>query len=193
MGPLVDAQVAAGGEPLATGGAGVGPGAAVDGLVLPQALLAGEAFPADVTHERFDVGVRHLVVAERADGGEGALAGVTFQWRFLQSVRSLVEAELPRQPELPVTLVAAQQLVGVLLLRLPQLVAQEVLLQGPGLVEAFVTGGAGEGFDVTHHVLLQLVALVETFVTELAEEPLLFVQLPPPPPLQLLLLLFITG
>lgn len=78
MGPLVDAQVAGGGEPLAAGGAGVGPGAGVDGLVLPQALLPGEAFSAHVTHKRLDVGVRHLVVAESADGGEGALAGVTF-------------------------------------------------------------------------------------------------------------------
>lgn len=193
VGPLVDAQVAGGGEPLSTGGAGVGPGARVDGLVLPQALLPGEAFSADVTHERFDVSVRHLVVAERADRGEGALAGVTFQRRFLQPVRSLVDAELAQQPELPVTLVTAQQLVGVLLLRLSQLVAQQVLLQRLGLVEALVTGRAGEGFDVTHHVLLQLVPLVETFVTKLAEEPLLLVQLPPPPSLQLLLLLFITG
>lgn len=108
-------------------------------------------------------------------------------------MRSLVDAELPQQPELAVTLVTAQQLVGVLLLRLPQLVAHKVLLQGLGLVEAFVAGRAGEGFDVTRRVLLQLVPLVETFVTKLAEEPLLFVQLPPPPPLQLLLLLFITG
>lgn len=193
MGPLVDAQVAGGGEPLPTGGAGVGPGAGVGGLVLPQALLAGEAFSADVTHEGFDVGVRHLVVAESAGGGEGALAGLTFQRRILQAVGSLVHTQLPQQPELLVTLVTAQQLVGVVLLRLPQLVAQEVLLQRPGLVEAFVTGGAGEGLDVAHHVFLQLVPLVETFVTKLAEEPLFFVQLPPPPPLQLLLLLFITG
>lgn len=189
----MDAQVAAGGEPLATGGARVGPGAGVGGLVLPQALLPGEAFSADITHKGFDVGVGHLVVAESAGGGEGALAGLTLQGRFLQAVSGLVDAQLPQQPELLVTLVTAQQLVGVLLLRLPQLVAEEVPLQGLGLVEAFVTGGAGEGLDVAHRVLLQLVPLVETFVAKLTEEPLFFVQLPPPPPLQLLLLLFLTG
>lgn len=193
VGPLVDAQVAAGGEPLPTGGAGVGPGARVDRLVLPQALLAGEAFAAHVAHEGLDVGVRHLVVAQGAGGGEGALAGLALQRRLLQPVRGLVEAQLAQQAEGALALVAAQQLVGVALLRLPQPVAQEVPLQGPGLVEAFVTGGAGEGLEVTHHVLLQLVALVEAFAAQLAEEPLLFVQLPPPPPLQLLLLLFVVG
>lgn len=106
---------------------------------------------------------------------------------------SLVDAELPQQPELLVTLVTVQQLVRVLLLGLSQLVAHKVLLQSFSFIEAFVTGGAGEGFDVTHHVLLQLVPLVETFVTKLAEEPLLFIQLPSSPPLQLLLLFLITG
>lgn len=106
---------------------------------------------------------------------------------------SLVDAELAQQPELLVTLVTVQQLVRVFLLRLSQLVAQKVLLQRFGFIEAFVTGRAGERFDVTHHVLLQLVPLVETFVTKLAEEPLLFVQLPSSPPLHLLLLFLITG
>lgn len=106
---------------------------------------------------------------------------------------SLVDAELAQQPELLLTLVTVQQLVWVFLLCLSQLVAQKVLLQCFCFIEAFVTGRAGERFDVTHHVLLQLVPLVETFVTKLAEEPLLFVQLPSSPPLQLLLLFLITG
>lgn len=55
--PLVDAQVAGGGEALAAGQAGVRPGAGVDGLVLAETLLPGEAFPTDVAHEGFDVGV----------------------------------------------------------------------------------------------------------------------------------------
>lgn len=105
----------------------------------------------------------------------------------------LVHAELPRQPELLVTLVTAQQLFRVVLLRLSQLVAQKMLLQCLRFIEAFVTGRAGEWFDMTHHVFLQLVPLVETFVTKLAKEPLLFVQLPSPPSLQLFLLLLITG
>lgn len=188
--PLVDAQVAGGGEALPAGQAGVRPGAGVDGLVLAETLLPGEALPADVAHEGLDLGVRHLVVPERTGGGECAGAGLAFQRRFLQSVGRLVDSELAQQSELPVALVAAQQLLGVVLLSLPQLVSQLVLLQGPGLVEAFVAGAAGERLDVTGHVLPQLVLLVEPFVTELAEEPLLLVQLPPPLPLQLLLLLF---
>lgn len=106
---------------------------------------------------------------------------------------SLMDAELPQQPELLVTLVTVQQLVRVFLLCLSQLVAQKVLLQCFCFIEAFVTRRAGEWFDVTHHVLLQLVPLMETFVTKLAEEPLLFIQLPSSPPLQLLLLFLITG
>lgn len=188
--PLVDAQVAGGGEALPAGGAGVRPGAGVDGLVLAEALLPGEAFPADVAHEGLDLGVRHLVVPERAGGGERAVAGVALQRCFLQPVRRLVDSQLAQQSELPVALVAAQQLVGVVLLSLPQLVSQLVLLQGLGLVETFVAGAAGERLDVTGHVFPQLVLLVETFVTEFTKEPLLFVQLPPPLPLQLLLLLF---
>lgn len=62
----MDAQVAGGGESLATDRARVRPGAGVDGLVLTEALLTGKALPADITHERLDIGVRHLVVAERA-------------------------------------------------------------------------------------------------------------------------------
>lgn len=193
MRPLVDAQVTGGGELLATGWAGVRSSTGVDGLVLLEALLPGKALSTDVTHKGFDVGMRHLVAAESAGGGEGALAGVTFQWSLLKPVSSLVDAELPQQPELLVTLVTVQQLVGVLLLGLSQLVAQKVLLQCFGFIEAFVTGRAGERFDMTHHVLLQLVPLVEPFVTELAEEPLLFIQLPPSPPLQLLLLFLVTG
>lgn len=77
MRPLVDAQVAGGGELLAAGRAGVRSSAGVDGLVLLQALLSGKALSTDVTHKWFDVGMRHLVAAEGAGGGEGALAGVT--------------------------------------------------------------------------------------------------------------------
>lgn len=105
----------------------------------------------------------------------------------------LVHAQLAQQPELFVTLVTVQQLVGVILLRLPQLVADLMPLQCLGLVEAFVAGGAGERFDMAQHVFPQLVLLVETFITKLTEEPLVFVQLPPPPPLHLLLLLFIHS
>lgn len=188
--PLVDAQVAGGGEALPTGGAGVRPGAGVDGLVLAEALLPGEAFPADVAHEGLDLGVRHFVVPECTGRGKRAVAGEAPQRCFLQPVRRLVESELAQQSELPVALVAAQQLVGVILLSLPQLVSQLVLLQRLGLVETFVTGAAGEGLDVTEDVFPQLVPLVEAFVTELTEEPLVFVELPPPLPLQLLLLLF---
>lgn len=187
--PLVDAQVAGGGEALAAGRAGIRPGAGVDGLMLAETLLPGEAFPTDVAHEGFDLSVRHLVVPERAGRGEGAFANTALQRSFLQPVRRLVDSQLPQQPELPVALVAAQQLVGVVLLRLPQLVSQHVLLQTLGLVETFVTGAAGERFDVTGHVFPQLVFLMETFVAELTEEPFLLVQLPSPLPLQLLLLL----
>lgn len=186
--PLVDAQVAGGGEALPAGRAGVRPCAGVDGLVLAEALLPGEAFPADVAHEGLDRGVRHLVVSERAGRGEGAIADAALQRRFLQPVSRLVDPELPRQSELPVASVAAQQLVGVVLLSLPQPVAQLVFLQRAGLVETFIAGAAGERFEVAGHVLPQLVLLMETFVTQLAEEPLLFVQLPPPLLLQLLLL-----
>lgn len=188
--PLVDAQVAGGGEALPAGGAGVRPGAGVDGLVLAEALLPGEAFPADVTHEGLDLGVRHFMVPECTGRGKRAVAGEALQRGFLQPVRCLVDSELAQQPELPVTLVAAQQLVGVILLSLPQLVSQLVLLQRLGLVETFVTRAAGERLDVTGDVFPQLVPLVEAFVTELTEEPLVFVELPPPLPLQLLLLLF---
>lgn len=55
--PLVDAQVAAGGEPFAAGLAGVRPRPCVDPLVLLQALLPGEALPTDVAHERFHLSV----------------------------------------------------------------------------------------------------------------------------------------
>lgn len=188
--PLVDSQVTGGGEALPAGRAGVRPGTGVDGLVLAEALLSGEAFPTDVAHEGLDLRVRHLVVPERTGGGEGAVADVALQRGFLQTVSRLVESELPQQSELPVTLVAAQQLVGVVLLSLPQLVGQQVFLQTLGLVETFIAGAAGERFEVTGDVFPQLVFLMETFVTELTEEPFLFVQLPPPLPLQLLLLLF---
>lgn len=57
VGPLVDPQVAGGGEALPAGGAGVGPRPGVDSLVLAEALLPGEAFPADVTHEGLHLGV----------------------------------------------------------------------------------------------------------------------------------------
>lgn len=49
--PLVDAQVAGGREALPAGWARIRPGTGVDGLVLAEALLPGEAFPTDVTHE----------------------------------------------------------------------------------------------------------------------------------------------
>lgn len=137
--PLVDAQIAGGGEALPAGGAGVRPGAGVDGLVLAEALLPCEAFPTDVAHEGLDLGVRHLVVPERGRGGEGAVADVALQRCFLQPVRRLMNSELPQQSELLVALVAAQQLVGVILLSLPQLVGQDVLLQSLGLVETFIT------------------------------------------------------
>lgn len=158
----------------------------MDGLVLAEALLPGEAFPADVTHKGLDLCVRHLVVPEGAAGGEGAFAVAALKRCLLQAVGCLVDAELPQQSELPVALVAAQQLVGVLLLRVPQLVGQRVFLQRLGLVETFVAGVAGERLDMTGHVSRQLMFLVVAFVTELAEEALLLVQLPPPLPLQLL-------
>lgn len=188
--PLVDAQVAGSGEPLPAGGAGVWPGTGVDGLVLAEALLPGEAFPADVAHEGLDLSVRHFMVPECAGRRKRAVAGEALQRCFLQPVRRLVDSELAQQSELPVTLVATQQLVGVLLLSLPQLVSQLVPLQRLGLVETFVAGAAGERLDVAGDVFPQLVPLVEAFVTELTEEPLVFVELPPPLPLQLLLLLF---
>lgn len=178
--PLVDAQVAGGGESLAAGRARVRPSARVDGLVLAEAPLPDEAFPADVAHEGLHLGVRHLVVPQRAGGGKGAVADVAPQRRLLQPVGRLVDAELAQQPELPAALVAAQQLLGVFLLGLPQLVGEQVLLQRLGLVEALVAGGAREGLGVGGDVVLQLVFLVEAFVAELAEEPLVFVQLPPP-------------
>lgn len=130
------------------------------------------------------------MVPERSSRGEGAVADVALQRRSLQPVRCLVASELPQQSELPVALVAAQQLFGVVLLSLPQLVGQQVFLQTLGLVETFIAGAAGERFEVTGDVFPQLVFLMETFVTELTEEPLLFVQLPPPLPLQILVLLF---
>lgn len=132
------------------------------------------------------------MVAECARGGEGAVAGVALERHLLQPVRRLMDSELPQQLELPVALVAAQQLVGVVLLSLPELVAQLVFLQSLGLVETFVAGAAGERFEVAGQVFAQLVFLVETFVAELAEKPLLFIQLPPPSPLLHLLLLFLT-
>lgn len=188
----MDAQVAAGGEALPAGQAVVRSGAGVDRLVLSEALLPGEALSTDVTHEGLDFGVRHLVVAERAAGGEGAVARVALERHLLQPMRRLVDPQLPQQSELPVALVAAQQLVGVVLLRLPELVAQLVFLQSLSLVETFIAGAAGERLEVTGQVFAQLVFLMETFVTELAEKPLVFVQLPPPPlPLRLLSLLLI--
>lgn len=189
MRPLVDPQVAGGGKRLVAHLAGVGPSPRVDGLVLPEALLPVEALPADVAHEGLDFGVRHLVVPERCGGGEGAVAHQALQGRLLQAVDGLVDLQLAQHPELPVALVAAQQLVGVALPCLLQLVALLVLLEGLRLVEAFLAGAAGEGLLVTGHVLHQLVLLMVTFVTELTEEPLLFVQLPPPHLLLLLLLL----
>lgn len=188
--PLVDAQVAGSGETLAAGRARVWPCARVDGLVLAQAPLPDETFPTDVAHEGLHLGVRHLVVPERAGGGERAVADVALQRCFLQPVGCLVDAKLTQQPELPAALVAAQQILGVFLLSLPELVGEQVLLQCLGLVEALVAGGAGEGLDMRGDVVLKLVFLVETFVAEFAEEPLLFVQLPPPFPLLLLQLLF---
>lgn len=74
----MDAQVTRGGELLATGWAGVRSSTGVDGLVLLQALLPGKALPTDIAHKGFDVGMRHLMAAEGAGGGEGALAGGTF-------------------------------------------------------------------------------------------------------------------
>lgn len=84
--PLVDAQVAGGGEALPAGGAGVWSGTGVDGLVLTEALLPGEALPADVAHEGLDLGMRHLMVSECAGRGEGALAHVALERHFLQPV-----------------------------------------------------------------------------------------------------------
>lgn len=185
----MDSQIAGCGEPLAAGLAGVGPGACVDRLVFSEVLLPGETLSTDVAHEGLDFGMGHLVVAERAGGGKGAFAGVALERRLLQPVRCLVDSELPQQPELPVALVAAQHLVGVVLLGLPQLVAQLVSLQGLGLVETFITRAAGERFQVAGHVFLQLVLLMETFVTEFTKKPLFFVQFPTPSPLRLLLLL----
>lgn len=60
--PLVDTQVAGGGEALAAGWARVRPRARVDGLVLAQAPLPDETFPTDVAHEGLHLGVRHFVV-----------------------------------------------------------------------------------------------------------------------------------
>ena len=189
--PLVDAQVAGCGKPLSAGLAGVRSCPRVDGLVLPEALLPGETLTADITHEGLYLGVRNFVIPECTGGGKGAVAGVALQWGFLQSVGGLVHSELPQQSELPVTLVAAQQLVWVTLLRLPQLVAQLVLVQRLCPVKTLITGAARERLQVARHVLHQLVLLMEAFVAELTEEPLLFVQLPPSPPL-LLFLLFLT-
>lgn len=188
--PLVDAQVAGGGEALAAGRAGVRPGTSVDGLVLTEALLSGEAFPADVAHEGFDLSVRYLVVSECTGGGEGAAADLALKWCFLQTVGCLVESQLPQQPKLPVALVAMQHFVGVVLLSLPQLMGQQVFLQTLGFVETFIAGAAREGFKVAGDMFPQLVFLMETFVTEFTKEPFLFVQLPPPLSLQLLLILF---
>lgn len=53
----MDAQVTGGGESLATSWARVRSGTSVDGLVLLQALLPGEAFSTDITHKRFDIGM----------------------------------------------------------------------------------------------------------------------------------------
>lgn len=129
------------------------------------------------------------MIPERASGGKGAVAGMALEWCLLQPVDGLVDSELARLPELPVTLVTGQQLVGVALLRLLQLVAQLMPLKRLRSVETFIAGAAGERLLVARHVLQQLVFLVEAFLTELTEEPLLLVQLPPPPPLLLLLLL----
>lgn len=187
--PLVDSQVAGGRKGLFAHLAGVRPSPRVDGLVLSEALRPGEALPADVTHEGLDVAVRRLVVPERCGGGEGAVARLALQRCFLQAVVGLVDLQLAQQSERLITLLAAQQLFGVALLRLLQLVALLVFLEGLRLVEAFLTGAAGERLLVARHVLHQLVLLMVTFVTELTEEPLLFVQRPPPQLLLLLLLL----
>lgn len=86
-----------------------------------------------------------------------------------------MDTQLAQQPELSAALVAAQQILWVFLLSLPQLVGEQVLLQRLGLVEALVAGRAREGLNVRGDVVLQLVSLVETLVAELAEEPLFFV------------------
>lgn len=104
-------------------------------------------------------------------------------------MRRLVDSQLTQKSELPVALVAVQQLLWVALLRRPQLVGQLVFLQRLGSVETFIAGRTGERLEVTGHVFHQLVFLVETFVTQLTEEPLVLVLLPPPPPLLFLLLL----
>lgn len=187
--PLVNSQIACCGEALPAGLAGEGPGTSMDRLVLSEVLLSDEALSADVTHKRLHFGVWHLVVAKGTWGGKSAIAGMALERRLLQSVGRLVHSELPQQSELSVALITAQQLVGVVLLGFPQLVVQLVSMQSPGLVETFVTGVAGEWFDVGWHVFVQLMLLMVTSVTELTEKPLLFVQLPPPPPLLILLLL----
>lgn len=152
--PLVDAQVAGGGEALAAGWARVWPCARVDGLVFTQAALPDETLAADVAHEGLHLRVRHLVVPERAGGGERAVANVALQRRLLQPVGCLVDAELPQQPELPAALVAAQQIIRVFLLSLPKLVGEQVPLQRLCFVEALVAGGAREGLDVRGDVVL---------------------------------------
>lgn len=187
--PFVHAQVAGGGEALGAGLAGVRPCPGVHGLVLPQALLARKALSADVAHEGLDFGVRHLVVSQCPTGCKGAVTCVALEWRFLKPVTGLVRSKLTWQPELPVALVTAQQLVWVALLRLAETVGEQVALQRLRFVETFVAGAAGERLQVARGVLQQLVLLMEAFVTQLAEKPLLLVQLPPPPPLLLLLLL----
>lgn len=130
------------------------------------------------------------MVPQRAGGGERAITHIALQRCLFQPVGRLVDTELAQQPKLPIALLAAQELLRIFLLSLPQFVAEQVLLQRLGLVEALVAGIAREGLSVRGDVVLQLVPLVETFVAELAEEPLVFVQLPPPLPLQLFQLFF---
>lgn len=145
----MDTEVTGSGEALSAGRTLVWPGASVDSLVISEGLLPLKALLADVTFEGLDFGVRHFVVAESARGGEGAVAGVTPEWRLLEPVSRLMDSELSQQFELPVALVAAQQLVRVFLLSVPKLVAQLVALQRLGFVETFIAGAAGKRLQMT--------------------------------------------
>ena len=183
MRSLVNAKVAGGGEALPTSLTHVRAGTGVNGLVLSEALLTCETLPADVAHEGLDFGVRQLVIAESTRGGEGAVAGAAAEWRLLEPVGGLVGSELSQQSELPVALVTTQQLVRVVLLRRPQLVAQLVFVQRGDFVETFITQAAWKRLQVTRRMFVQLMFLMKTFVTQFTEKTLLSVQLPPPPPL----------
>lgn len=175
MRSLVDAKVAGGGEALAAGLTGVRAGAGVHSLVLSETLLPCETLPADIAHEGLDFGMRQLMVAARTRGGEGAVAGAADERRLLEPMGGLVCSKLPQQSELPVALVATQQLVGVVLLRRPQLVAQLVFVQRCDFIETFITGAARKRLQVTRRVFVQLMLLMKTFITEFTEKPLLSV------------------